>query len=174
MNPTTDMTKESMPEILSLAQIQHLMRVEFSRAQRYSYPIICMVVTVDQLGALRDRLGYEVKEIVIEAIIALLHAQTRGSDFIGRLPDDRFMIVVPHSMPDEVEIMAKRLVSGAVAMSIPELEGDGITLSIGGSFMIRGETLFFDDLLQTAQRCLAQVASDGGNGLLMESPSGAL
>lgn len=172
MNQMAGTSKNSVPEVLSLAQIQHLMRVEFSRAQRYGYPIVCLVVAVDQLGAVRDELGYEVKENVVDRIIELLHSQTRGSDFIGRLPDDRFMLVVPHSEPDMVEVMARRLVVGARGLELAELNDERLTLSIGGSWMRSGETLFFDDLLQTAQACLARVAGDGGDDLMMQGPQG--
>ena len=172
MNQLMDTTGGSTPDILSLAQIQHLMRVEFSRAQRYGYPIVCLVVAIDQLGTLRDRLGYEVKEAVVDRMIELLHTQTRGSDFIGRLPDDRFMIVVPHSEAENVKVMARRLVAGTRALELPELDGGRLTLSVGGSWMSQGETLFFDDLLQTAKNCLASVASSGGDDLLFAGPEG--
>jgi len=171
MSETHD-SAEDLPEILSLAQIQHLMRVEFSRAQRYAYPIVCLVVAVDQLGQLRDRFGYDVKETVVDAVIQLLHRQTRGSDFLGRLPDDRFMVVVPHSPPDKIEVMAQRLVEGARGLHLPDIQDEGLTLSIGGSWMVLGETLFFDDLVQTAQRCLEGAISAGGNRHLARAPEG--
>jgi len=172
MTRLADMTDDSAPEVLSLAQIQHLMRVEFSRAQRYGYPIVCLLVAVDQLGVLRDRFGYDAKEEVVDAVIALLHAQTRGSDFVGRMPDDRFMIVVPHGDPAKVEVLARRLLEGAAALELPAVEGTRLTLSIGGSWMSQGETLFFDDLLQTAQACLAQVGAAGGGDFALQGPGG--
>lgn len=162
------------PEVLSLAQIQHLMRVEFSRAQRYAYPIVCLVVAVDGLGALRDELGYDVKETVLDELIGLLHAGTRGSDFLGRLPDDRFLIVVPHSEPEQVEVLAQRLVAEARELSLAALAGRGLTLSIGGSGMSKGETLFFDDLLRTAQRCQSEASGAVGDRYLFRTPQGAL
>ncbi len=160
--------------ILSLAQIQHLMRVEFSRAQRYGYPIVCLVAAVDGLGLLRDEFGYEAKETVLDELVGLLQDGTRGSDFIGRLPDDRFLIVVPHSRPEEVEVLAHRLVEGMRQLELSELGGRQITLSIGGSGMSEGETLFFDDLLRTAQECQTVASVDGGDRYLYRTPQGAL
>ena len=75
--------------LFSLTQIQHLMRVEFNRAQRYDYPIVCLMISVDRLGHLRDLYGYEAKEEIIDEVVALLKAQTRSSDFLGRMADDR-------------------------------------------------------------------------------------
>jgi len=164
----------SGPDILSLAQIQHLMRVEFSRAQRYGYPIVCLVAAVDSLGLLRDQFGYEVKEAVLDELVELLQRGTRGSDFLGRLPDDRFLIVVPHSQPEQVEVLARRLVADTRQLEPSGLAGRRITLSIGGSGMSEGETLFFDDLLQTAQECQAEASVDGGDRYLFRTPQGAL
>jgi diguanylate cyclase (GGDEF)-like protein len=168
------MPQDTPPEVFSLAQIQHLMRVEFSRAHRYGYPIVCLVAAVDGLGMLRDELGYDVKEAVLDELIELLHAGTRGSDFLGRLPDDRFLIVVPHSVAGKVEILAQRLVADARELAITELDDRRITLSIGGSGMSEGETLFFDDLLLTAQKCQAEASGEGGDRYLFRAPQGAL
>ena len=62
--------------LFSLAQIQHLMRVEFNRAQRYGYPISCIMVAVDRLGHLRDLYGYEAKEEIVDSVISLLANST--------------------------------------------------------------------------------------------------
>ena len=161
------------PQVLSLAQIQHLMRVEFSRAQRYGYPIACLVVAVDRLGELRDRLGYEAKEALLEAVVELLHVQTRGSDFLGRLPDDRFLVVVPHTPPEGLRLLADRLVESARACSVPALGDEAVRLSIGGSWMTSGETLFFDDLRATAERELERALLEGGDRAALSLPEGS-
>ena len=44
--------------VFSLSQIRHLMRVEFGRAQRYGYPLSCLVISVDRLDSLRDLVTY--------------------------------------------------------------------------------------------------------------------
>lgn len=162
------------PQVLSLAQIQHLMRVEFSRAQRYGYPIACLVVAVDRLGELRDRLGYDAKEALVEAVVDLLDEQTRGSDFLGRLPDDRFLVVVPHTPPEGIQLLAGRLVESARELSLAELGGERVSFSIGGSWMTSGETLFFDDLRGTAERALEEATLAGGDRASLRLPEGTL
>lgn len=160
------------PKVFTLAQIRHLMRVEFSRAQRYGYPIVCLVIAVDQLGELRDRVGYEGKEAVLADVIALVQASTRASDFLGRLPDDRLMLVVPHTEPAGVEVMARRLVEAGSSLEAPLLEGSSLSLSVGASWMTAGETLFFDDLMATAESCAQEAAAGGGGAYLGRVPGG--
>ena len=48
--PESSAFSDAERSLFSLAQIQHLMRVEFNRAGRYSYPIVCMIIAIDRLG----------------------------------------------------------------------------------------------------------------------------
>ncbi len=150
--------------LFSLAQIQHLMRVEFNRAQRYDYPIGCMLVGVDRLGHLRDLYGYEAKEEILGAAVGLLKASTRSSDFLGRLADDRLLAVVPHTGAEGLEIMSRRLLDGARSLDFTS-EGRTIqiTLAIGASHNDGGATLFFDAMLQAAEEAQSSAASAGGD-----------
>ena len=74
--------------VFSLTQIRHLMRVEFGRAQRYDYPLSCVVVACDRLDHLRDLYGYSLKESVVEDVVELLRGSTRNCDYLGRLLDE--------------------------------------------------------------------------------------
>lgn len=158
--------------LFSLAQIQHLMRVEFNRAQRYGYPIACLMISIDRLGHLRDVHGYEAKEEILGAVVDLLRGATRGSDFLGRLADDRLLAVVPHTNAEGLQVMAGRLLRGAEEL---RFEGDGkmisIGLSLGGSLQEPGAgSPFFDALLQSAEEALEEATSEGGRQLVMLAP----
>ena len=152
------------PPLYSLVQIQHLMKVEFSRAQRYGYPLLCLLLGVDGLASLRERHGDDAKQRVMEAVIALAQAETRSSDFVGRLSDDRLLLVVPHARKEYAQVLPERLLSACRGL---ELEAEGVrlrtTLSIGASWLSSGETLFFDDLLRWAELALEEAAGGGGD-----------
>ncbi|MCP5023284.1 MAG: diguanylate cyclase [bacterium] len=161
--------------LFSLAQIQHLIRVEFNRAQRYGYPISCMMVSVDRLGYLRDLYGYSVKETILGRIVDLLKAEIRSSDFLGRLPDDRLLTVVPHTGSAGTAVMAARIL--AAARELEFLAGDrtlGVTLSIGYSYNESNDTMFFDALLEAADDALEDAQSQGGDRQLKQAPGGQL
>ena len=130
------MTESSSEKSLfSLAQIQHLMRVEFNRAQRYDYPIGCLIIAVDRLGHLRDMYGYEAKEEIIDSIVGLLKGATRSSDFLGRLADDRLLAVVPHTGKVGLESMCDRLLSSTQGITFANQDRTiPISISIGGSY----------------------------------------
>jgi diguanylate cyclase (GGDEF)-like protein len=159
------------PGIFSLSQIMHLMRVEFDRAQRYSYPISCLMIGVDRLTELRDLYGYDSKEAILDEIVRLLQAQTRNCDFLGRLADDRLLAVVPHTTLEGARTLAERLLK-----SIRELkfESEGrrlrVTASAGGSHNAGGQAMFFDTLLAAAVGALAEASAQGGDRFVQRDP----
>lgn len=146
------------PGLFSQTQIRHLMRTEFERAKRYGYPLTCMLLEIDGLGAYRDRAGFDAKEALLDDLILLLRKVTRTCDYIGRALDDRFLMVLPHTERDGAAVLAKRLqeLSG-------ELGGEGFEarLSIGTSHFADGVPVFFDVLLESAQAALTEAAGGG-------------
>ncbi|MEE8468753.1 MAG: diguanylate cyclase [Planctomycetota bacterium] len=167
----TDSRDSTQQGLFSLAQIQHLMRVEFNRAQRYDYPIVCMMIAIDRLGHLRDIYGYESKEEIVDAVVGLLKSSTRGSDFLGRMADDRLLAVVPHTPAEGAARLAERLLQGTRAM---DFQSDGrtlqVSLSIGASHNAGGSTLFFDAMLLAAEEALAASVEAGGDRYELLAP----
>ena len=162
---------DSDPGLFSLSQIMHLMRVEFSRAQRYSYPLACLLISVDRLGHLRDLYGYDSKEAILEEVSRLLHAETRTCDFLGRLMDDRLLAVVPHTGSEGARILGERVLGGVRQLQF-ESEGREIhvTVSVGASCLGDGSTMFFDTLLGAAEGALAAATEAGGDRFVERDP----
>jgi len=159
------------PELFSLAQIQHLMRVEFGRAQRYEYPMGCLIVQVDRLAQLRDLHGFEVKEAVMGVVVEEIEKQTRDSDLLGRMPDDRFLLVLPHVPSKSAAVVGGRILENVRARSISAGEAElRVTLSLGAGWSDGGETLFFDALLECAGEAVKSAAEEGGDRMELRIP----
>ena len=158
--------------VFSLTQIRHLMRVEFSRAQRYDYPLSCIVLACDRIDHLRDLYGIEFKEAVLGEVIDLLQNATRTCDYLGRLMDDRLLAILPHTRREGGEVTARRILAAARGRVF---EADGhrlqVTLSIGLSDYENENTMFFDSLVESAQEALAVAAANGGDQFVYRSPS---
>lgn len=169
-NPTPTGAPRSL---YSLAQIQHLAKTEFSRAGRYKYPFCVMALCVDALDVLRDERGFEFKELVLREVVGLLRRKTRSSDLIGRMADDHFVLLLPHTLVGGAQILAARLIESAALL---ELGGDGpgprLSLSIGIS-SLRGELLFHDLLLELAETALSEAVAQGGGRMVLREPFSA-
>ena len=158
------------PGLFSLAQIMHLLRVEFSRAQRYDYPLICVILAVDRLASLRDLYGYDSKESILSEVVRLLQEETRACDFAGRLADDRLMLLVPHTPVDGARDLSARLMERVRGL---RFQGEGksltVTVSIGAAPLKKG-SMFFDSLLNDAQAALEEALSAGGDRCIARDP----
>lgn len=162
---------ESDPGVFSLTQIRHLMRVEFSRAQRYGYAVSCVVIGCDRLGHLRDLYGYEFREAVMDEVVGLLQKATRGCDYLGRLMDDRLMAILPHTERSGAEVTARRILASARELVFqPEGNPLQITLSIGISHFENENTMFFDSLVEGAEEALRAAIEAGGDRMVHRDP----
>lgn len=165
---------ESHSGLFSLAQILHLMRVEFARAQRYGYPLACLLVAVDGLGRVRDQYGYDTKQAILDEVARELQAQTRTCDFLGRLMDDRLLAVVPHTGKEGARALAERLLS-----AVRQLKFQGgserlpISVSIGAAHTREDGMLFFDALLAAGEEALAEAVGAGGDRFVVRDPPGS-
>ena len=150
--------------LFSLTQIRHLMRVEFGRAQRYAYPITCMIVEVDRLGHLRDLYGYDLKEAVLDDVVGVLHNYTRSCDYLGRQVDDRLMAVMPHTDRAGGEAAAVRLLEEVRGLTF-DVDGRTlqITVTIGAAHFEKNNTLFFDQLVEGAEVAVTEAGAAGGD-----------
>lgn len=160
--------------LFSLAQIMHLMRIEFGRAQRYSYPICCVMVAVDRLSELRDLYGYDSKEAILDEVVKLTKTHVRQCDFMGRLADDRLLIVVPHTDLSGARSLGERLMGGVRDLKF-ESEGRRlrVTLSIGITRSSGNDTMFFDSLLAASEGALNQALRAGGDRIADRDPGSA-
>jgi diguanylate cyclase (GGDEF)-like protein len=171
MSDSSATRREPGRALFSVAQIQHVLRVEFGRAQRYRYPLTCLVIAIDQLGALRDAHGYDVKERVFESVVGLLRQATRTSDFLGRTADDRLLAVIPHTGLEGARTMTARLFDAvrALAFEAP-IAGATITLSVGASTSEHEGLMYHDALLNSAEAALAEASAAGGDRLVEKAP----
>jgi diguanylate cyclase (GGDEF)-like protein len=158
--------------VFSLSQIRHLMRVEFGRAQRYGYPLSCLVIGIDRLDSLRDLYGYDFRESVLEAVIELLQEETRTCDYLGRLMDDRLMAILPHTTAEGAQAGARRILTAARRLSFQPQGAAalGVSLSIGISHYQDDNTLFFDSLVEAAEGALGEAAKGGGDRFVHRVP----
>jgi diguanylate cyclase (GGDEF)-like protein len=170
----TSQPADSESGLFSLSQIMHLMRVEFGRAQRYGYPICCIELAVDRLAELRDLYGYDSKEAILDEVVKLAKRNVRECDFLGRLADDRLLIVVPHTDSSGARTLALRLLSGVRELKF-ESEGRRlrVTISLGLTCSRGNDTMFFDALLSACEGALAE-AQRGGGDRMGERDPGAL
>ncbi len=159
---TISFTKNG-PALFSAEEVRSLMSVEFDRARRHAYPITFMMMMVDRLEDLHTVHGFESKTTVLNGMVALLKRETRTSDFLGCLIDDRLIALFPHTNAESARFLAKRILAGARTMQF-ELGQQTIrvTASIGLAHNLDRGAQSFETLLRVAEEGL--VVADAGGG----------
>ncbi|MBI5361630.1 MAG: diguanylate cyclase [Planctomycetes bacterium] len=152
---------------LTVAQMLHVMRVEFHRARSQRYPLVCAMLSIDGLEGLSETCGFGTKQRLMRAAYDLLRATCREQACIGMalMAGERIMAVFPNLAPTRASDLGRVLCERARASELPT-EGGIVTLalSIGMAHNLLAETnSSFEGIVQIAGRALS-MARDGGGG----------
>src|SRR5271154_1726880 len=82
---------------------------EISRAVRHERPLTTLLIDLDGLKQINDRLGHAAGDLVLKSFSERLRKAIRGSDLAVRLGGDEFMVLLPECRADEVKHVLNRL-----------------------------------------------------------------
>ena len=110
---------------------------EITRASRYGRPLTILLIDIDGLKQVNDKLGHAAGDLLLKGFSERLQRAIRGSDLACRLGGDEFMVLLPECQVDKVRHVLSR-VDGL------EIEYEGIKIpcrySRGWTDYKRGET----------------------------------
>jgi diguanylate cyclase (GGDEF)-like protein len=139
-------------------------RVEqmLARSARTNTPVAALFVDLDNFKAINDTLGHQVGDELLGCVAARLDGAIRGTDTLGRLGGDEFIVVSDDpSLAEAPHLIAERLVE---ALRHPFHLGEDkqtrvtVTASIGVAL---GGKLSADDLLRNADIAMYAAKWDG-------------
>jgi diguanylate cyclase (GGDEF)-like protein len=82
---------------------------EISRAVRHERPLTLLLIDLDGLKQVNDRLGHAAGDLILKSFSDRLRKAIRGSDLAVRLGGDEFMVLLPECRADEVKYVLGRL-----------------------------------------------------------------
>jgi len=82
---------------------------EISRAVRHARPLTVLLIDIDGLKQINDRLGHAAGDLMLKTFSERLQRAIRGSDLAVRLGGDEFMVVLPECRADEVRHVLSRV-----------------------------------------------------------------
>ena len=82
---------------------------EIPRAERFGYPFVLILINVDGLSEINDKRGRGAGDRVIERIGIVLRNFFRDTDWVARLGEDRFAVLMPDVQGFNAQRLAERL-----------------------------------------------------------------
>jgi diguanylate cyclase (GGDEF)-like protein len=137
---------------------------QLSGAARHGFPMWIAIADLDHFKEVNDKFGHEAGDLVLQRFAQLMRANTRASNFCGRLGGEEFVMVLSHS--------DMRGASTAMARLRQELEAEtfefaGSPLRVTASFGVAGfhsrKAPEFAELLRQADGALYAAKANGRN-----------
>lgn len=129
---------------------------ELTRSVRYSRPISCLMLDVDDFKAINDTFGHTVGDGVLVAISDLLQKSVRAVDTLVRYGGEEFVVLMPETELSGALAAANRIRTRVDGAEIGP-NGLRVTVSIGAA---TGAT---DDLLFRADQAMYAAKRGGKN-----------
>ena len=143
---------------------------EFSRARRYRTPLSLVFFDIDHLKDINDAHGQSAGDAVIRRVGALIRAQVRREDVMGRIGEDVFGVLLPGNRCRGAAVLANKIRTEAEEATLTHDGAEiAIRISAGISTFPDNQALGSpDDLVRTAENALREAKRRGGNRVFID------
>jgi len=151
---------------------------EIARCRRQEIPATCLLVDVDRLRRINERLGQPAGDRVLRELGARLEAQMRSSDTFAHLGGGRFAVLLPGATAAQAVPLAERILAAVRAAPVEVSPGadEKIAVSIGIASARPGvaddRKAAADQWLADAEVALHGAKRRGGDGYEINSAGG--
>jgi len=137
-----------------------------AQAQRYDWVCSLMVIDIDSLRLINDSKGWDVGDQILKRLAESLNSLKRTADFLARVGEDDFAILLPETNQEQGLLAAQRVRNMVSDLSAPNSGTDvSFTVSIGVATLLdEGDSA--DDMFSRAESYLANAKIAGGNTIL--------
>ena len=91
------LTLDEQTGALTSTAFQKVLKEELRRAGRYHYPVTICLLDLDDFTSFNENFGKEKGDILLRQFSEFLRSTVRSSDTIGRIENDAFWILLPHT-----------------------------------------------------------------------------
>src|SRR5439155_1641652 len=139
----------------SLDALDRRLRDEFERARRYALRFALVVIDVDRLRDINERLGQQAGDRVLGELGAMMQREIRAPDFVARYGGDEFALILPETSAQGGRQFVERLRQLLLRHTFPDLgPGKVPGLSAGVVAYPHSEVLRPEDLFTQVEAAL--------------------
>lgn len=150
--------------LYNIRYFYHRLEEEFSRAQRYNFPLSCLMIDIDHFKDINDRYGHRAGDSVLKEVARLMKSHTRKSDVLARYGGEEFIMLLPETPENGAIAKAEALRTSIENLRFRTLkDGRTVTVSIGVATFPNVAVSDTDDLITYADHALYTAKTSGRN-----------
>ncbi|HJP36497.1 MAG TPA: GGDEF domain-containing protein [Gammaproteobacteria bacterium] len=141
---------------------------EYERAARYSLPLACMLMDVDDFKNVNDTYGHLQGDKALIEIASRILAAVRTNDIVARYGGEEFVVLLPQTPLEGATFQANRLlhaISGEPYDGMPE--GAQVTVSIGMTILDASTMKDSSAVVAVSDAALYQAEAEGKNRVIV-------
>lgn len=159
---------DELTGLYSRRQFDEQARLEFERAQRYRRPLALLLIEIDDLNMLGERLGRLGRGYLMSQVSEILRARLRVNDIGGRYNQDMLGLLLPDSGEGQALAVADKIRSQVAVNSFMGEPYDNplrLTLSIGIAIAPHEAMKNYADLEKAGEEALYTARASGYDSL---------
>ncbi|HVQ39582.1 MAG TPA: diguanylate cyclase [Pyrinomonadaceae bacterium] len=95
--------------LLNRRYLEERLTEELNRSKRYSYPMSCLMIDIDDFKSYNDRNGHQAGDVALKITAHSLKAALRSADIACRYGGEEFCILLPQTNLSEAGVIAERM-----------------------------------------------------------------
>jgi len=127
---------DDLTGVLNRQRLSDALRAAIERVDRDCESAAVLMISVNNLQQINDKLGFEIGDEVLRLVAQRLRCVVRGGDTLARYSSNKFCLILRNCRPSEVRPAAERLFS---SVSTQPLQSKGAllsaTLSVGACLL---------------------------------------
>lgn len=160
--------QDALTNFLNRRGLQEVLTRELARAKRQGESLVVVLLNLDNLKAINDKMGYAVGDIVIKEVSVKIRSVLRSIDCEGRIGGDEFMIFLPQTRLAEGMRIAEKLRLAVSETPIFLVSGSVKVSASLGVITVSEQTVSIDELLSRSHLYLLKSKRDGRNRVSSE------
>ncbi len=145
----------------------HRIEEEFTRAQRYKFPLTCLMIDIDFFKRINDTYSHRVGDQVLKEFAQVLKKNVRSGDLLARYGGEEFIILLPNTAKIGSITASEKLRLCIKDHKFKSLRGkEAITVSIGIASFPHERINTSDDLITCADTALLEAKTKGRNQVI--------
>lgn len=151
--------RDNLTGVFNEEFVRYMLSNQISNGRRYGAIFTMAVIDIDHFSLLCAEYGKSTSDAILAVVAKMIGGKLRETDFVGRIGDNEFMAVLPHTDLSTALIPLERLREAVKAQSFSP--GDlKVTIS-GGVTEYTGETP--NAMIEHGKRLLINATDSGGN-----------